>query len=219
MKKGNNNSIFTGWGTVILAFIAIGIVLLEPGYCQTEGTAVLLQQTPADGGKITPEAGIHHFDLYTEISLTAVPSRGYQFVYWLGDVGDSTSNSTVTYLDTPKIIIAVFERIKYEFLAVEERSQSMPGGGRLTASAADYSNRGYSGGGGKRPHKQRGPGQLPEEQPEEQPDFPPVPENGEDFPPVPGGGENFPVPEPIPEPATVWLLALGGLALLKRRRA
>jgi len=191
----SNNLTVHGWQTVVLVIVVGVIGLLEPAYCQADGTALLLQQTPPNGGSITPVTGVYYFDLNTEVALTAVPEPGYQFVYWLGDVSDPTANSTVAFLDAPKIIIAVFERVKYEFLITEGTSQSAPGGG-LIASGADYSQQGGGGGGGRRPPKFRPPG-----------------------PPEPPKPEDFPVPEPIPEPTTGVLLIIGGLAVLTRRRA
>ena len=202
MKR--NNSIFTGWECVILALAVVLCGLLEPAYCETDGTALLLQQAPPQGGKISPSVGVHHFEPYAEVTLTAVPKPGYHFVYWLGDVSDPTANSTIVYLDAPKIVIAVFERVEYDFLAVEERPQGSPVGG-LSPSGADYSRGGGGGGIGRRPSP---PSSPEEEKPEEKEDFP-----------VPPEGNDFPVPEPIPEPATVLLLGLGSLALLRKRRA
>ncbi len=190
-----NSSIFIRWRAVILETIFILCVLLEPAYCETDGTALLLQQTPPQGGTITPDVGVHHFDLNTDVTLTAVPRPGYQFVYWLGDVSDPTANRTVVYLDAPKIVIAIFERAEYKFLDVQEMTQSAPGGG-LFAGAADYARQGFGGGGGRKPEKPRWP-EPPDGEPEPEPD-------------------DFPVP--IPEPATVCLLSLGGLILLRRRR-
>ncbi|MBA7671763.1 hypothetical protein ES703_79926 [subsurface metagenome] len=203
MKR--NNSIFIGWQVVILALAVVLCGLLEPAYCETDGTALLLQQTPPQGGKITPGVGVHHFEPYAEVTLTAVPKPGYQFVYWMGDVSDPTANSTIVYLDAPKIVIAVFERVEYDFLAVEERPQSRPVGG-LVGSAGDYARTGGGGGIGRRPSW---PSPPEEEKPEEK---------EEDF-PVPPEGNDFPVPEPIPEPATAALLVLGSLFALARRDA
>jgi len=169
--------------------------LLEPAYCETDGTALLLQQAPPQGGIITPDVGVHHFDLNTDVTLTAVPRPGYQFIYWLGDVSDPTANRTVVYLDAPKIVVAIFERAEYKFLDVQERAQSGPGGGLgLFAGAADYGRQGFGGGGGRKPQSWPRP---PDQEPQPEPD-------------------DFPVP--IPEPATVCLLGLGGLILLPRRR-
>ena len=192
----NNSSIFVKWQALILAIMFVFCALLEPAYCQTNGTALLLQQTPVQGGTITPDVGVHHFDLNTDVSLTAVPRPGYQFVYWLGDVSDPTAYRTFVCLDAPKIVVAIFERAEYEFADVLERSQSAPGGG-LFASASDYSHQAFSGGtGGRRVEGPRFPS-PPDQEPQPQPD-------------------DFPVP--IPEPAMVCLLGLGGLILLRRRR-
>ena len=194
MKR--NSSIFIGWQGVILALAVIVSGLPGPAYCQTDGTALLLQKTPLQGGKVSPSAGIHKFELNTELTLTAVPKPGYQFVYWLGDVSDPTANSTTVYLDAPKIVIAVFEQAEFELLIVEKRAKSTPAGG-LFRSTADYSRGGYTGGGAKRPSRWSPPEEQPEEEEEE---------------------EDFPVPEPIPEPATALLLVLGSLFAVARRR-
>jgi hypothetical protein len=192
MKR--DSSKFIGWQGVILAILVALCGLLEPAYCKTNDPVLLLQQTPPQGGIITPDVGVHYFDLYTDVTLVAVPKLGYQFVYWIGDVSDPTANRTIVYLDAPKIVIAVFERAEYEFRAVEAKTQSGSIGG-LFAGAADYSRTGYTGGGRKRPRKW---GWAPEEE---------EPEEME---------EDLPVP--LPEPVTVCMLGLGGLILLRRRR-
>ena len=189
MKR--NNSIFIGSQTVILTLAVVLFGLFEPAYCETDGTALLLRQTPPQGGKITPSVGVHHFEPYAGVTLTAVPKPGYHFVYWLGDVSDPTANSTIVYLDTPKIVIAVFERVEYDFLAAEESPQGSPVGG-MSSSGADYSRRG-GGGTVRRPS----------------PPSPPPKEEEKDF----------PVPEPIPEPATGVLLVLGSFFAFVKHRA
>lgn len=148
MEK-SNNSRFIGWQGVILAIVVVVAGLPRLAHCQTAGTALLLQQSPVNGGTITPSVGVHHFDLNTDVTLTAIPKPGYQFVYWLGDVSDPTASRTVAYLDAPKIIIAVFERVAYEFLAGKRRATSTPAH-RLMPHPADYARGGYSGGGGGR---------------------------------------------------------------------
>ncbi len=159
-----SNSIFIGWQGAILAIAVIVAALLVPTHCQAQSTALLLQQTPILGGEISLGIGIHYFDLNAEVTLTAVPKPGYQFVYWLGDVSDSTANSTVTYLDAPKIIVAVFERAEYEFLVgAESPLDCIPDGGGFFASAVDYTRQGWTGGGGRKP---MGPPDPPEWIPE-----------------------------------------------------
>ena len=193
-----NNSIFIGWQNVILAAAFVFCGLLESAYCQTDGPVLLLQQAPANGGTTTPGAGVHHFEPHTSVTLLAVPQPGYQFVYWLGDVSDPTSNRTTVYLDAPKIVVAVFERTEYELEGVVEMAQSIPGGlrGGLMVGAADYARRGGGGGGGgKKPNGPIPPSPKPPEQE-------PSPE----------------VPVPVPEPATVVLLAIGSFLAFAGRR-
>jgi hypothetical protein len=140
---------------------------------------------------MTPIAGVYHFELNSEVTLTAVPKPGYQFVYWLGDVSDPAATNTIVYLDKPKIIIAVFEQSEYGVLAAEE---GMPGGGGgggggLVTTVANYGQTGgMSGGaGGGTPKISK---------------------------PVYSKGT-----EVIPEPATGVLLVLGSLFAFTRRGA
>ena len=208
----SNDSIFVGYRHLALVLVVVLCGLVESAYCAADRAALLLQQTPLQGGTVSPSVGVHQFDLNSDVTLTAVPKPGYQFVYWLGDVSDPTSNNTVAYLNAPKIIIAVFEQVEYELLAVEEMAQSTSGGSGLRPSARDYGGGGGGGGGGMRPRKWRWP-TPPEEEEEEQEDFP-VPE--EDI-PVPEQGEDLPAPK-VPEPATGVLLVLGSMMALARRR-
>jgi hypothetical protein len=176
---------------LVVALILAG--LLEPAHAQTGRITLLLDQTPSHGGTITPGPGVHYFSPNTEVTLTAVPRPGYQFICWLGDVSDPTAEHTVTYLDTPKIIVAVFEQTEYDILLTKG---GMAGDG-LISRAADFGWPGYSGTVGGTPevtiHKQA---------------------KADDVVPEP---ESPASSAPVPEPATAILLALGGLSALARR--
>lgn len=198
-----NNSISIGCQKVILAVAVFFCGLLEPAYCETNGPVLLLQQTPLRGGTITPGAGVHHFEPNTSVTLMAVPQPGYQFVYWLGDVGDPTSNRTTVYLDAPKIVVAVFERTAYALeqtgYAIEEvveMTQSIPGGlrGGLMVGAADYAQQGAVSAADGRRSSVRSVVKPTKPEP------------------------SLDIPVPIPEPATVVLLAVGSFLALARRQ-
>lgn len=165
--------------SIAVALVVIG--WLDVAYCRTNDPVLLLQQTPAEGGTITPATGVHHFALNADVTLTAVAKPGYRFVYWLGDVTDPTSHTTVVRLDAPKIVIAVFERTEYEFLLDSHMVVSAPAGG-LYFSAPGIGRRGYGGPGGRRPPKSEAAEPVSDE---------------------------FPVP--VPEPATGALLGLATL--------
>jgi hypothetical protein len=199
-----DSSMLVGWRGVVLAILVIAVVSFEPAYCEPSEIALMLQQTPAGGGEITPARGVHRFDLNIDVTLTAVPKPGYRFVYWLGDVSDPTVSTTTVYVDAPKIIIAVFERAEYEFPEEIERATGSYGEGSIAGPAADYSR---GGGGGAIKWRSSGRhGRKPPEEPEEElPDFL-----------VPNQNADFFVPPAIPEPATVVLLGLGSLLAFAR---
>ncbi len=104
--------VLRGWEATRVAFAVIAAGFFAPTQSQGADAALLVQQTPLDGGIITPSRGVHFFALNSEIVLTAIPNPGYKFIYWLGDVGDPTANRTITYLNKPKIIIAIFDPIE-----------------------------------------------------------------------------------------------------------
>ena len=192
--------------------LTLVMMCLVTSYCQAGKVALLLQQSPADGGSVEPGIGVHRLDGNSQITLRAVPRSGYQFVTWLGEVDEPTAPVTETYMDSPKIVIAVFERVQYDSIEAAELLFSAPGGGGgLRPSAGDISSSAGGGGGGRRPSRVYGIG--PDEELLDEDEFP-VPGDGDAF-PVPDGPDN---PE-VPEPATVLLLVSGGVILrLKHRK-
>lgn len=181
------------FGRACLAFAIVMITCgwLTPAYCRAD-VVLLLEQTPVKGGQITPIAGVYHFAPGAEVTLTANPKPGYQFVHWLGDVSDPTATSTVVCLNKPKVIIAVFEQTEHG-ISADEQILPVGGGGAPGSSfpsAMDLSRPGgFSGGGGARPQP---------------PHFTYVIHTNP--------------PPQVPEPATGALLLLGGLFALVRKR-
>jgi len=187
---------YGGRGGILLAVAIIIAGLFAPAYSQTQGVALMLEQTPVKGGDIAPGPGVYHFQAGSEIILTATAKPGYKFVHWLGDVSDATASSTVVYLNEAKVIIAVFEQTESDALGDEREFLSAGGGGGggggLMPTALDLSRPGGmtagAGGGSAKPR--------------------PIIYN------INTGGKT---PE-VPEPATGALLMLGGLFAFARRR-
>jgi hypothetical protein len=197
MKRDNSKSLTCA---TILGCTVLLLGFAGPVYCENDGTALLLQITPPDGGTVNIPAGVHLYDRDVEVTLTATPKGGYQFVCWQGGVNDAASSNTLVFLDSPKIVIAVFERSKFDLMELaEEEPQPSVGGGRLLRSGGDYGAALEQAIGGKRPSRWHRP-KPPEE--EKIKDNIPVPEKGTDL--------------PVPEPATA-LYFLFSISYLRKR--
>lgn len=195
----------TKCGILNMVVVVSAAVLLMPGSLQAaeDGYALLIQVSPPGAGTVNPGEGVHRSPMGESVSLSASPKPGYRFLYWLGDVASvGSANSRIT-VDSPKMIVAVFSR--------EDHDEELPGLTGLAGSQAAS-----SGGYNAAPNPIRTPGAVspgvkygdiiynviePNEEPTTEDDDIPVP------------GEN-----PIPEPATVLLMGLGGMALLKRKK-
>ena len=164
------------------------IFAFSPAFSQSNKYTLLVQQTPSDGGQVTPLAGSYKYDPGTEITLTAKPNNGYEFAYWLGDVSNQQASSTIVLLNKPKIIIAVFQPIQNNLNV----SGDIGGGGAISGLVSNPVTIGQpaslsSGGAGK---------------PQQQKVYAPA-------------GENPPV---VPEPATGVLLTLGSILTFTKKR-
>lgn len=183
-------------GSLVLALSVLGLFSAAPAFCQTGGHALLLQQTPSQGGIVSPEVGVHHFGSEVEITLIAVPKPGYNFIYWLGDVLDPTASKTTTILDEPKIIVAVFQQIEEGQIVVGQNIvRTIAGGG----GGSFKSRMGSAGGGGGPGPRRTSTTQTPGETDDKNP-------------------PDLIVPPDVPEPTTCLMLSLGGLALLRKRK-
>lgn len=120
------NSAFLGWPVFALSLSLVFSGLFASAYCQAVEVAVLIEQSPPKGGEVAGGTGVRYFPFGSTIRLTAVPSPGYHFLFWLGDVVDPQSINTVAHLDGPMVIVAVYAKTSEEkFFEREDMSSSI----------------------------------------------------------------------------------------------
>lgn len=172
--------------------VLITFTLLNTAFAQSD-YAVYLQESPAGAGEIKPGMGVQTFPAQQVVSLSTAPNPGYHFVGWLGDVRDPVANRTSLTVDGPKIVIAVFERDRFEALDGAGPQLSV-GPAALYPHYATYTNDSGT--------------WDPPYYPPHPPPYPPPPNPPRDDPP--------PVPQ-VPEPATILLVGIG-IGFLNRRK-
>ena len=94
-----------------------------------EPTQYTLTVTAGEGGTVSTEGGT--YDEGTEVTITATPDEGYEFVGWEGS--DSDSNSLTVILNSNESLNAVFELIPLYTLTVLGSE-----GGTVSTSGGEY---------------------------------------------------------------------------------
>ena len=177
---------------------ALLALVLVPFASAADDYVLIVKPSPAEAGVVSQSAPQNGF-----ASVSATPQNGYQFVYWLGDVTDPASSTTTVSVDSPKLVIAVYERTDYQIEAAL--------GGTGIAGAAGGS----------------APGIAPSVVTGVEPSAPGAKRysnssygssNVIDDTPL---NPDLPVPDEttIPEPSTLALFALAGLKLIKTRKS
>jgi len=66
--------------------------------------------TPVGAGDVIPAAGSYQYSQGAVVTIQALPSPGYQFSHWTGDVADPNSATTTVTMDSDKTVQAVFSQ-------------------------------------------------------------------------------------------------------------
>jgi hypothetical protein len=208
MDRLKNRTMRAVW---LVALCAVLFLTVVSGSANAQVDYVLmLQQSPSNGGTVSPEAGVHNITANGAVTVVARPNPGYHFVYWLGDVSDPGANSTVVSVDAPKIVVAVFQRREYD-MPFQEISppDSIGGGGSLMPNRQYFASGGPvspASGPARVSYSFGAPTYVTNQT--EQPSQPPTDRRNDPF-PVPN--------DTVPEPATVLLLGIGSLLALKKK--
>ena len=64
-------------------------------------------------GTTDPVPGVHDYDTGAEVSITAIPESGYEFIEWSGDIS-GTENPVTLIMDSDKSVTANFELVEEE---------------------------------------------------------------------------------------------------------
>jgi hypothetical protein len=181
--------------TMAVTAALLAIVLAMPAQAADEsGYALLLQSSPAHGGKIMPGNGVYKMQMGQDVTLVAVPEKGYRFLYWVGDVGQMDSTRTSVQMDSPKLIVAVFERDKFEEMEPVLMEAAGEAAGGLYGS----------------PYPLTGTASIWEWDPIIEPEPNPTDPKSDKFP--------VPDKEPVPEPMTILLLGMGSVVAMRMRK-
>lgn len=208
-KKMNKTVLFS---LVLGLFLSLCVPMVSAAD-STDSYALLVQQSPADAGSVTPGSGVHEIQIGQTVSLTAIPKPGYRFLYWLGDVSASGTPDTTIQVNSPKMVVAVFSREAFE--------EELPGVSLIKGAGSAA-----AGGGGGRivgtpisTPAAVNPGAYSYYNPGNYIDNRTITTDNntdqtyDDTIPVPGEKG-----EQTPEPATILMLGLGSIAALKRNR-
>lgn len=68
-----------------------------------------IQVNPSDGGSVSPSVPGKWVDQEEEITINAIPSEGYSFAYWTGNI-NTMDNPVSTIMDKSKSVIAHFNK-------------------------------------------------------------------------------------------------------------
>ena len=186
-----------------LVFLAVLTLVSVPALAVDDGYALLVQQSPPNGGSVNLAAGVHTMEIGQTVSLSATPKPGYRFVYWLGDVAAADAMETSIQIDSPKMVVAVFTRNEFD----DEELRGNAGG------IADSASGGFGGGGQRGTNPVTGSGGVSPAVAYGDVTYPSLSNTDTSF-----NNETDGVAVAAPEPATLLLLGMGSTVLMRRKQ-
>jgi hypothetical protein len=140
----------------------VTLALIAPGVSWAQADSVsyelCIEHSPASAGTVTPNVGTHRFGANAVVTVSAEAQPGYRFACWIGDVRDPKAKRTTVYLNSPKVVVAVFQPTSDD--APPERLSFGGGGGgssALSRSLVDLSAPSISPGGAPKVEKSKTP--------------------------------------------------------------
>ncbi|MEN6308054.1 MAG: PEP-CTERM sorting domain-containing protein [Anaerohalosphaeraceae bacterium] len=127
----------------VLVFLFLVSLVMPVMAAEDAGYSLLLQPSPVDGGSIAPGNGVHKVQIGDQIKVVAVPRTGYRFLYWIGDVGEVGTAQTTVQMNSPKLVVAVFEREQFEDLPDVIMGGGSSVGGLHASSGSSNSGSGF----------------------------------------------------------------------------
>jgi len=135
---------------LVLAATILSWSLAVRGATPPPAYELCIEQSPAQAGKLSPDSGTHRFSADTVVVVSAEPQPGYQFAYWLGDVADPKAARTTIQINSPKVVVAVFQPARADYSRELLLGGGGGGGGGMVATRIDLSSPGWGLAGGGR---------------------------------------------------------------------
>jgi len=119
---------FTGWNGsdtgIVLGVKITGNTSITAVFNEKGKVRVIADPSPLEGGTVKVEPDSSQFLIGEEISLSASPNEGYEFVNWTGDLDDDAQSFTLKVLSTTNVT-ANFKKKKYTVTLLNALSDSI----------------------------------------------------------------------------------------------
>ena len=118
-EQAAGSSVTMSWTAASSSYWAIAAVPINPAAAVVTHQ-LSMSSSPVDGGTTSPAAGSHAYPEGEVVNVSAVPSPGYAFEHWSGDVADPNAVSTTVTMDSDKTATAHFSVVEYTLSAASD---------------------------------------------------------------------------------------------------